>query len=115
MEDEAIANKKYVDDEIDDRVGTAGDVSPAAVGAATVSNTAANGLITKWGTMTYSSGSQAKTFPTAFPTACYAVFTTTKEAVATYSLNVTAKSKTGFTVQSGSPSVDNFYWFAIGY
>ena len=102
--------KKYVDDTV-----AAEAFSPDPVVSGTVSVTFPNGLVLKWGTMAYGSGSQAKTFPTAFDTACYAVFVTAQDAAATYSLNVTAKSKTGFTVQSGSPSVDNFYWFAMGY
>jgi hypothetical protein len=83
--------------------------------ADTVSTTLPGGLIMKWGTETYTLGSQEKTFAVAFPNACYAVFTTVLDSSPTYSLNVTASSKTGFTVESGSSSVNNFSWFAIGY
>lgn len=107
--DAMIANKKYVDD----NTGSANYTPSSYTGGESV--TFPNGMIMKTGTDTYGSGSESKTFAVSFPNSFESICVTPANAVASFSLNVTAASRGGFTVFSGSSSINNFYWMAIGY
>lgn len=82
--------------------------------AAEGSYTLPGGLIVKWGTCNSSTTPQAKTFPTAFPTACFAVLLTNQLAAGTtYSDGASSVSTTGFSAYNGS-ALRTCYYLAIG-
>ena len=107
--------------EIDDRVGTAGDASPASVGAATVSVTQPNGLVIKFGVESVASlALDEVTYATPFPNACLQAFCTYKHTGFSSTYAATCMPKVGseatkLQIQNRSGTIRNIAWFAIGY
>lgn len=116
-----IANKKYVDDEIDARVGTAGDASPAAVGAATQSVTLPNGLIMKFGEESVAGNTTDEvTYGTAFATGVYSAVCSYKSTSAALSECAVCTPKSGsettiLQVTNGMNATQTISWIVIGY
>jgi hypothetical protein len=122
--DPMIANKKYVDDQIDATVG-AGVFDPLAY-AGEGSMTFPNGLIMKWGyysTPITGESSRTVTFPSPFPTACLHAQATAHNAGGNGTwdmwMQIESFSKTQlvcYAQYSGvSSNLSGFYWFAIGH
>jgi len=78
------------------------------------SYTLPGGLIIKWGTCTSSTTPTTKTFPVAFPTACFSVvITPQRSSGTTYADGVTSVTASGFNAYNGSGSITAYY-LAIG-
>lgn len=107
--DQAIANKKYVDDQI---------TAKHAAYSGGESHTFGSGLIIKMGKVNGTTGT-AVTFGTAFPTAIISVQVTLEWGTSTQGSvtvdNNPAPSTTGFTIIHNTNGTDDIYWFAIGY
>jgi len=110
-----IANKKYVDDQIAETVGS-GAMSPLSY-AGEQSVTLPNGFILKLGSI--SSGTVTFTEP--FPNACINAIACagsggTSDSTTDYGLSVANISKTGFGIYARIPSrLYPYRWLAIGY
>jgi len=108
--DPAIANKKYVDDNI----GSANWTPTSYAGEESV--TFPNGLILKQGNTNKADTTTPILFAEAFPTACTRVTVSGVDDASTdtYVPVIDGVSKTGFDVITGSP-IDSYNWIAIGY
>jgi len=120
-DDLTVANKKYVDDEIDDRVGTIGDMSPSDYqndggGDSRESVTYPNGMIVKSGYVAYSSEAQTITFDAAFPYGIVSVQVTPADTDSNRSdVAVGSLAVGSFVVYVGTNHPDGFYWEVKGY
>lgn len=110
-----IANKKYVDDQVDTQNMTPATMTGGNDSTGTV--TFSNGLIRKWGKKTLSGNNTTVVFGTAFPNACFQAF-------AVYGPN-SAPGAAKWPIYSGTPSKTQFVmrhdstvnlarWWAIG-
>ncbi len=116
VEDEAITNKKYVDD---NEAATKYSVNPMTGDDDSDGTiTFPNGMIQKWGKITITTTEQkAVTFAAAFTTKCFQVivsFGQTDTNSSTRSLTAYSISNTGFTVRSNSGTNTICRYFAIG-
>ena len=103
--DAMIANKKYVDDNI--------ETDPAYAGGE--SHTFAGGLIIKFGSYGHTSGTQTVTFGTAFPNALMSAFVQMQvnADVSYYAPNIKTASTSAISIGLAASVTMN--WFAIGY
>ena len=108
VEDESIANKKYVDD--------SAAMFPATY-AGEESITFANGLILKHGFVSISGSNQVITYGVVFPTALISAAVTIQDANgSSQSANVTINTATVSAITlSSNNTQDGFYWQAWGY
>ncbi|KKM67873.1 hypothetical protein LCGC14_1466720 [marine sediment metagenome] len=116
VEDEAITNKKYVDD---NEAATKYSVNPMTGDDDSDGTiTFPNGMIQKWGKITITTTEQkAVTFAAAFTTKCFQVivsFGQTDTNSSARSLTAYSISNTGFTVRSNSGTNTICRYFAIG-
>lgn len=113
--------KKFVDNEINDRVGTVGDVAPAdyqadSEGDSRESFTHPNGKIEKSGYIARTGVSTVVTFDTPFPNGVVSAQVSVKSSTLTNSLHViSAFSKTAMTIKTDGELADGYYWKATGY
>jgi hypothetical protein len=111
--DAMIANKKYVDDQIDTQ-----NITPTTY-AGEESITFANGLILKHGQATFSTTTATITFGTAFPTAIISVIGTPTDTLVTVLdtdyIAITASSVSAVTFKLRNGNFEKVYWQAWGY
>jgi len=122
--DAAVANKKYVDDEITDNTTMVPAITGAGAGyAGEESVTLPNGLVMKMGYIARSGAETAVVFggvgtENPFATAIVSVLATSYDAgkaAVDYEHTLNTVSVNGFTIHQSLSSVDGFYWIAIGY